>query len=233
MKKVLVAVPNLQEINTYVARGLIKLSHDKRYETDIVMPIYDPPVENNRSHIINHFLKGDWDYLLSMDSDNPPTADPLDLVELDLDLVGLPTPIWRYKTYEPGAYPMDWNVYDEADEPDHYIQHFPHLGLQECDAIGSGAFLVARRVLEHPLVRFQPFQRKYNDDGTVKLGGDMAFCQKVKQAGFKVHAHFGYICLHYKQVELTAIMEAYAKYYKARQKPVKQNERVQVSTVPA
>lgn len=233
MKKILVAVPNLQEINTYVVRGLVKLSHDERYGVNIIMPVYDPPVENSRSHIINHFLKGSWDYLLSIDSDNPPTANPLDLVANDLDLVGLPTPIWRWKPESPGAYPMDWNVYDKAEEPDKYEQHYPHIGLQECDAIGSGAFLVARRVLEHPKVQFQPFQRKYRDDGTVKLGGDMVFCQKVKAAGFKIHAHFGYICLHYKQVELTAIMEAYARFYKIQREIEIENERGQVSAVSA
>ncbi len=214
MKKVLVAVPNLSHINTYVVRSLVKFSHDKRCNVDIIMPMYDPPSENCRSHIVNHFLKGKWDYLLSIDSDNPPTANLLDLVANDLDLVGFPTPIWRYKPESPGAYPMDWNVYDCAEEEDKYDQHYPHEGLQECDAIGTGAFLVARRVLEHPIVKYQPFQRKYRDDGTVKLGSDMTFCQKVKEAGFKIHAHFGYICLHYKQCELTAIMEAFAKFYK-------------------
>ncbi len=219
MKKVLIAVPNEGHIDTQVVKALLDIRWGKEYQKSIILPMMDMPIENSRAHTINYFLKGDWDYLFSMDADNPPLADPLELIELDLDLVGYPTPIWCWnREKNKGPYPIEWNVYDYNFEegPNRHKQHEPREGLQEVDAIGSGAFLVSRRVLEHPSVRYQPFQRKWNDDGTVLLGSDLTFCQKVKKAGFKIHAHFGHICLHYKQVELTAVIDGWNSFYQRK-----------------
>ncbi len=80
-------------------------------------------------------------------------------------------------------------------------------GLKEVDAIGSGCFLVARRVISK-LRDQQPFMRQWNQDGTVEVGGDYSFCQKVKKAGFKVWAHFSYPCHHFNEVSLIEVIEA-------------------------
>ena len=55
-------------------------------------------VDNNRHMIRKQLLERPWDYWLSMDDDNAPRdgVNPLELVHLGLDVVGCPTPIYRY-----------------------------------------------------------------------------------------------------------------------------------------
>jgi hypothetical protein len=50
--------------------------------------------------------------------------------------------------------------------------------------------------------------RRWNDEGIVELGCDYAFSLRVKQAGFKVWAHFGYGCEHFKELELVRAFDA-------------------------
>lgn len=151
------------------------------------------------------FLKGGEDYWLSMDDDNPPTKNPLDLVELDLDLIGLPTPVWHSAVL--GDRPYYYNALDKVGE-EGYKPHEPAEDLQEVDAVGSGCFLVSRRVIER-IAYTQPFMREWGKDGVVIKGGDFSFCDKVKKAGFKVWTHFDYPCLHFNEVELTEAIRAF------------------------
>ena len=165
MKSVLVTVPNLHWVSTYVTERLLRLIQDRRYRVRISMPS-NKPYENNQHHIVKDFLAGEYDYWLSIDADNPPSRNPLDLVELDLDIVGLPTPVWHFTGDPPGERPIYFNVY-KAHPGGAYNEWQPQEGLQKVDAIGTGCFLVARRVFEHPDMRKGAFARKVNPDGTV------------------------------------------------------------------
>lgn len=143
------------------------------------------------------FLSSGEDYWLSMDDDNPPLRNPLDLIELDCDLIGLPTPVWHSSVR--GDRPFYLNAMDEADGG--FKPHSQCEGLQEVDAIGSGCFLVSRRVML--AVAYQhPFARVWGDDGLVEIGGDFSFCRKVRKAGFRVWAHYDYQCDHYNELSL-------------------------------
>ncbi len=69
--------------------------------------------DQNRNNAVREFLKGDYDYLLFMDTDNPPSVNPLKLIDLDLDVLGLPTPIilgHLLRKYERRS-PIVWNAY--------------------------------------------------------------------------------------------------------------------------
>jgi hypothetical protein len=152
---------------------------------------------------MHDFLNGGEDYWLSMDDDNPPTNNPLDLVEFDCDLIGLPTPVWHNST--PGDRPWYFNALDAVG--DAYKPHEPCNGLQEVDAIGSGCFLVSRRVMLK-LKDQQPFMRVWNPDGTVEVGGDYSFCRKVKTANFRIWAHYDYPCRHFNELDLVEMLQA-------------------------
>ena len=163
------------------------------------------PVENNQNQVIKQFLAGDWDYWINLDDDQAPVRNPIDLVFMDKDVVGLPTPVFKHDEVE-GENPFYWNVYswDEQEQV-----HRPHQAkkedgaLQEVDAVGSGCWVVARRVLE--TVK-QPMLRRYDDDGIVVMGGDLSFCSKARAAGFKVFAHSDYACRHFKTVDLYELL---------------------------
>ena len=160
------------------------------------------------------FLKGDYDYWLSFDSDNPPTQNPLDLVEYDRDIIGCPTPVWHFDGKHKGERPIYWNVYDYVKEKGAYREYAKKEGLQKVDAVGTGCVLFARRVFENPEMQKGAFTRKLYPDGRVGKGNDISFCERAREQGFEIYAHFGYPCLHFNELELTEVIRAYGELEK-------------------
>lgn len=163
------------------------------------------PYEHNIHRCWQQAIDDGADFMLSMDDDNPPTKNPLDLVELDFDLVGLVTPVWHSAVR--GDRPFYFNAYDYVGEAG-YKPHEPCEGLQEVDAIGSGCFLVARRVLL-ALRDQQPFARQWNKNGTVHKGADISFCEKAKAAGFRIFASYDHLCDHFNTLPLLEVISAF------------------------
>ena len=195
--KVLVAVCNEGWIRPEVTNALIKIALDSRVDKKIVYP-NSRPYENNLSHIANKVRREMWDYLLIIDCDNPPTKNPLDLCFLNLDIVGCPTPQWN----EVDSFPIYWVAMDKVKGG--WKPHKSTSGLQEVDAVGTGCMLIHRRVLESLQA---PFTRKWNKDGTMNTGVDFNFCQKAKEKGFKIYAHYDYPCDHFKELSLIKVLE--------------------------
>ena len=72
LSKVLLAIPTRESINALTVSCLLNLTQEKRYLVDLYIAINSRCVEDARNTIVAHFLKGDCDYLLSIDYDNPP-----------------------------------------------------------------------------------------------------------------------------------------------------------------
>ena len=176
---------------------------DDRYKIRHDCPSHKPYV-NNLHKCMWDFLDGGEDYWLSIDTDNPPTNNPLDLIEFDCDVIGCPTPVWNNAVK--GDRPWYFNALDKKE--DGYTPHIKCEGLQEVDAIGSGCILMSRRVIM-ALKDKKPFFRKWNRDGTVEMSGDYSFCEKVKKSNFKIWAHFDYLCMHFNEVELGEVIRAF------------------------
>lgn len=199
---VLLSVPNTGWIHKMVVLSVIRLLQDPRHETTYIQPTLTP-LENSLNHIAFDLLQGDWDYWLSIDADNPPTRNPLDLIDFNLDVCGCPTPIFNNAGE---GYPVCWNAMDAV--PDGYMQHPPEPGkLAEVDAIGNGCMLVHRRVIEG--VSPPWFVREIDQFGRVVRGHDFGFCDKARAAGFRIWAHYGYPCRHYNELDLIEAMEAF------------------------
>lgn len=167
------------------------------------------PIESNLNTIAKNFLEGDWDYWINLDDDQAPLKNPIDLIFLDKDVIGLPTPTTRPK--DAGVLnPFCWNVYDWDENENSFRPHqvlADSEPLQEVDAVGSGCWVVARRVLE--AVK-KPLSSVFDDDGVRAMGGDLSFCVKAKKAGFKIFVHYDYPCRHFKTVDLYEIMRLLA-----------------------
>lgn len=211
-KSVYVAVPTEGNIHKLVSLALLKMQHDTRYRLRIAHPSHSPS-DNNRHHIFNDFLAGGEDYLLMIDSDNPPINNPLDLIEMDRDIMGFPTPVWHFTGKIKGERPIYENVYKYVPDEDAYTEWPIKDGLQKVDAIGTGCILIARRVLEHPGMRKGANQRTLNEDGTVNKGGDIMFCETARQCGFNVYAHYNYRCQHFVELELQEVARAFGELY--------------------
>ena len=213
MKSVYITVPNEHWIHQHVVEKLLWLLIDGRYGLKINLPSRKP-YENNLNHIVNEFMESGFDFWLNIDADNPPRNNPLDLVELDKDIIGLPTPIWHY-IGKKGERPVYWNAYDYVPESQDkaYKEHANRDGLQKVDAVGTGCILIARRVFENAEMRKAPFSRKLHPDGTVYKGNDISFCENVRENGFEIYCHFNYPCNHFSEVELNEIVEAFRNLY--------------------
>lgn len=202
--KVLISVPNHYSIHSSMMPILFEMAKDKRADTALYFPVLAPYV-NNLHHIVKMAINEEFDYWINIDSDNTPFQSPVDLIFQDKDIVGCPTPVWKttmgHKEYTD---PIHYNVYMEDGEE--YIPWMPELdedrkmrGMHRVDAVGTGCIVIARRVL----LKIQaPFMREWNEDGTQKMGNDMMFCKRAKEAGFEVWANFSYPCSHFSEVNL-------------------------------
>jgi hypothetical protein len=207
--RVWVTVP-VPDNDAFVHADVVRWTHyfygDDRFDV-VCETRLGRPLENNLNRTARSFVANDFDFWLSIDSDNPPLLNPLTLAFLDKDVIGCPTPIFKYKPGDSCPKPIVLNAFDRVG--DAYREHPEHWGLQEVDAVGGGCFLAARRVLEHPDMQYQPFTRNVDEDGINCLGNDLAFCRRAKAAGFRIWAHYGYQCDHFRRVSLQGMKRGY------------------------
>lgn len=215
-KSVFVSVPNQHWIHKTVGYREHFLLRDERYSVKLIYPSHKPYV-NNLHHIVNDFVSGNYDYWLNIDADNPPTNNPLDLVELDKDVIGCPTPIWHF-TDKPNERPYYFNAYDYDSSVDAYREHQPQKGLQKVDAVGTGCLLISRRLFENSIMRKGAFHRKWNEDGTMNKGNDISFCERARNQGFEIWAHYDYLCDHFTELSMLEMIRAFHQMYQGGEK---------------
>ena len=184
MKSVYIAVPNYSGYlyhNTVFS--LIRLvgnetKQGRKLAVEIVPRKRAPRVRNYIGH---NFLKFGMDYLLTIDDDHVFSPDALSrLVKHNVDVVGALAFI-RSADMGGGLIP---SIYRKVqNDPPRYqsIQSWERNALLEVDGMGMAFVLISRRVLEEvpPVWWWIP-----EHDG---LGEDFYFCNKVRNAGFKIY----------------------------------------------
>ena len=210
-KKVMVNMLNQGMITagweSQVMAWMQKMSN--RYYFHIFFPS-KRPISANRNQIAKDFMAGDWDYLVMLDNDNPCHKNILELLDLNLPVVG-------------GVYPgrdkygIMFHVYQMFENPTELINFriYPpekREGLQKVDAIGTGLIVIQRWVIEKMYKNgyTAPFEDMFQKDGTNFNSDDMAFCLKCKKLGIDVYAHYDYIGSHWKEVDLLWIAQLVA-----------------------
>lgn len=201
MKKVWISILNQGTIHLGLADVLLKMASDNRYKLHINYPDLKPDTVN-RNRIVADFLESGYDYLLMIDDDTVPLKNPLDLVELDKDIINFAVPQWR----EGDVY---WVALDRVKDGWKPLPVERRAGLQEVDATGSACILIKREVFEKIDKPF--FMPKYGDDGIKFTGQDYLFCEKAKKQGFKVWVHFDYIASHFKEINILEILKLLTK----------------------
>lgn len=201
IKKVLVSVPHMGWIHSDVVHTIYKCLEDERFDVNYELSRASPNTVNY-CRIAKMVRDYGYDWWLNVDDDNPPLRNPLDLIRYGKDIITCPTMVW--KETEPGE-PFHWNAYQFNSEKDNYSAYPVHDGLQRVDAVGMGCTLIRGDVLRHPDMQYQPFMREFSDDGcNVIRGTDIRFCEKATDAGFEIWAHYDYLCLHHKEIELNS-----------------------------
>ena len=194
--QVMVAIPTSGWLHSYVVQAMLtKILPTPGVKIHITISTHRP-IENNRNRICIGFLRSNANWLLMMDDDNPPMCNPLELITLDLDIVGCPTPTNRNGK-------IAWNVY-RHDSSGQFQSHRMGSGLEQVDAVGTGCILLSRRVIA-ALRQRPPFASQYDRYGALMLGSDLAFCVQAKELGFKVHTHWDYPCAHVCEANLYEI----------------------------
>lgn len=191
--KIFISVLNEGFIKTELVFALIKWLKETEYRVYLEMPS-ERPIENNRNQIVKRFLSSDASFLLQIDNDNVPARNPLELVDLNLDIISCPVWIYQYKLLL-NIYRWDGEYYIPVD-----YETNKNKDLIEIDATGAGVILCSRNALER-LER--PFERIYDDKGLAIQGLDLAFSEKAKKAGFKIYSHLDYMSKHYKTIDLS------------------------------
>lgn len=184
-KTVKVYIPNTGMVNWRLAKMFPEAEYREFH-----------PIYLNRRYIVKEFLKTDATHLLMIDHDVVPVKNPLLLPDMDLDVVGFPTPIQINNK-------VQWNVYLKPFKDLEYGSIKPVDGkmLQEVDAVGTGCIMIARHVLEKLENHFDVVMN--GED--IKYGTDIGFCQRAKTAGFKIWVAWDYPCHHYKTIDLLTI----------------------------
>lgn len=210
-KKVMVNILNEGEVSAGWESSIYEWMGKKtdKYEFNLFFPV-SRPIPSNRNGIVRDFLKGDWDYLVMLDDDNPCHKNIFDLLDLDLPVVA-------------GVYPGKDNkrgiiffatLYDEKAKVFRQMPLDRREGLQKVDGIGTGLTVIRRDVLEKMRkagIR-APFADTYDKDGVLAYSDDFSFCLKCRKLGIDIYAHFDYIGSHWKMVDLlwVANLVAYA-----------------------
>jgi hypothetical protein len=181
-----------------LAAALIVMSRDARYTVDIRFQA-ERPYEHSLNLLARQASDEGYDYWLTLDDDQCPTRNPLDLVELDCDVVSCPAPIWM-PDKSPDC-PVVWNAFRDLGLSQFEV-HRPMIGLQEVDIVGSGALLIAKRVFD---VLERPFLIDWDAAGRKLAGPDIAFCRRARDAGFTVWCHYDYPCHHYVTTDISEV----------------------------
>jgi len=182
---------------------MVALSRDTRY--GIIMGRNNAkPVTNNRNQVVKAFLHSppEHKFLLMMDNDVVPKCNLLDYIEHDLDIVVFPCPIWR--PAQSSESPVVWNIRIQDEEGNLINGKIRASGLREISEGGTGAILIARRVLEHSAMR-APFLDELDEWGVRAFGHDLAFCARAREAGFRVWAALDCPCRHWDTLDLSIV----------------------------
>lgn len=205
MPRVMIAIPNLGYIHVKLMTLLMRWMSDNQgawQSIAIFAPNGMVPHDNARNFCVSEFLKTDNDYLFFIDNDTIPPFDGLKLLlEADKDVITGCYPsmkfiestgedvkvfnVFRHQITESGKTAFS-NVYGE--------------GVEEIESSGGGCLLIKRNVLEK--IGKSWFRFIYNEEGTVRYGEDIDFGMKLPEHGFKLYAHFGVVCRHWKEVML-------------------------------
>jgi hypothetical protein len=190
--RILISVLNQGYVRPELFGALNVAKNDVRFDTTI--KFYNiRPSENCRNQTVKDALEGGFDYLISIDHDTVPNGNVNSLASLGLDVVGCAYPQWNISCPEFPVYLLGMDRVENG-----YKEHKEKDGLQEVDAVGSGAICISRAVLES--VR-EPFLRRW-EDGFAVTGLDFFFCEKAKEKGFRVWCDYGMKASHFKEVNL-------------------------------
>ena len=198
-KSIYIAILNQGNIRPEMADLMSGLSRQRKYEILINYPCAKP-ITNNRNQIVKRFLETEMDYLLMLDNDCVANGKLLELADYDKDIIGGVS--FGYLKQMLVPFVMKKKLTGKYD----VIDINKNSGVIECDAIGSGNMMIARRVLEE--LPF-PFRNEYDPEGIKTRGLDFNFCRRAKKLGYRVWVDTDMLVSHWTTVDLKTMWETF------------------------
>lgn len=193
--KVYIAIPTGGSIRPEILLFVMSI---KKYKIKVDITTHGLVVEN-RNRLIERFLKTDYDWLLFLDGDTIPPNDVLDMTENNLPVCSGAYYVWTDDGFFPLILKVKKHGYTLVDKIGKKVKSH----LVEADAVGAGTLLIHRLVfnkIERPY-----FLEEFGKDGFRKIGHDLYFCRKVKEAGLKIFVDLRYYSKHFKTIDLKEI----------------------------
>lgn len=196
MTSVWISILNQGEIRPELSNLLLHLQQDRRFRVRVEYPS-KRPIANNRNDIVSRFKKSKYEYLLMIDADTVPLANPLELALHKKDVIACPVPQWN----DGNVY---WVVMDKVKGGYRQVDVGERSGLKQVDAVGTGCIMIHRKVLEKIK---HPFEVRYDKKGTLDLGLDFHFCEKARRKGFEIWVDWTKPCDHHKKLSLLNVIK--------------------------
>jgi len=177
----------------------------------------EKPISYNRNQIVKRFLdRPQYDYLVMIDSDIVPPADYLKLVDFKKDIISGVC----FAFTKNNIFPL---VLKRGKKKNEGFKYYPYesinpkywKGLLEVDAVGTGAIILSRKVLE--AIPY-PFRNEYDKTGEKQIGLDLNFCRRAKALGFQVFCHTDYVCSHHTRFDLRNVYYTISATFKDMEK---------------
>lgn len=214
--KLMIAIPNTGNIRTDTMGWAMSVNQE--FGSDVRLDWRDirgMPVDVCRNQVVQKFLESDNEWLMMVDSDVLPPVNVICTlavaIKMELAFVGFPTPIFSSRNmvewnfgyiYPQGSpdlkYPLT-RVVDRRDWVSENITKVTTPGRKpiiSIDRIGTGCVLIRRDVFE--AVQAPAFEFPRRADGSIILGEDYWFCDKVRKAGFDIWCDLESPCEHFK-----------------------------------
>lgn len=213
-EKVSVGWCDAGQVDGTFAADLFMLAGSRRRELDMVLRVEGSAlVSRSRNELVKKFLdESTAEWLWMLDADHSFSVKDFDRLCHFADrhhapvMAGVYFGGWRS---DPWLAPIPLIFRKTSQDPSwEPVWDYPHNQVIEVDAAGTGCLLIHRSVLMH--LRENAPANLGPDwcwflDGPVNgrwVGEDLIFCERVKAAGFPIHAHTGAQLLHRKHVWL-------------------------------
>lgn len=196
--KLMVGIPTLGKLSMATYSSLPNL-RKKGLEIELHFNS-QTPLDRARNTIIQRFLDSKNTHLLFIDSDVMIPSNISSLLKRDVDVVAGLYGLWL------DMKPV-WNIFEKTLEKGLYraINRFKKRELLEIDGCGLGCLLIKRRVLEKLTKPWCSFSSWDGETKRMNYAEDFSLCEKIKRAGFKIHADTSVVCGHVVKADIIEI----------------------------
>ena len=176
--KICIGIPTNRQFHPQTVLSLANLIAHSKLDYFITIPTEGYNCAENRNFIVAKAIKEGCTHIFFSDDDMIYAPDTLEkLLADDKDIVG--------GFYNARHLPTALIIGYQGEMTDEEAKG--RKELFECNALGGGALLVKTEVFKKITSPF--FGYKWHDNGMVEMSNDWYFCEKAKEAGYKVWAN--------------------------------------------